>query len=283
MSWRKYAADAEMQFNPQANPAIDAKAEFALRAELSASARKRMRSELDVRYGPGARQLLDIFPAGDGSAPIHVYIHGGYWRMGDKGSQSLLAEPFVNAGIACAFPTYDLCPQLSLDQIVAEVLDAIEWIFRNGARIGDPNRIYLSGSSVGAHLCAMALAHDWPSRGLPADFIKGATLLTGIYDLEPVLEISINELVHLTRDRVRDNSPIYHPPRRKLPLLMEVGGEEPPGWQAQTLEFADICRAAGCDVQVMVLPGETHFSILRSLGQADHPLTKAMIAQMSRQ
>jgi arylformamidase len=280
MSWRDYAADAERQFNPQANPEVDPKAEFALRSELSAAARERLQSELDVRYGPGPRQLLDIFPARKDGASIHVHIHGGYFRMGDKDSQSLLAEPFVAAGISCVFPTYDLCPQVSLDQLVAEVMDAIEWTHRNAARIGDPRRIYLSGSSAGAHLCAMALAHDWTKRGLPPDFITGATLLTGVYDLEPLLHISVNELVQLAPDRVRHNSPIYHPPRLKVPLLMQVGGAEPAGWQAQTLEFAEVCRAAGCAVEVFVLPGETHFSILRSLAHIDHPLTRKMISAM---
>jgi len=159
-------------------------------------------------------------------------------------------------------------------------MDAIEWTHRNAARIGDPRRIYLSGSSAGAYLCAVALAHDWTKRGLPPDFITGATLLTGVYDLEPLLHISVNELVRLAPDRVHDNSPIHHPPRLKVPLLMQVGGAEPPGWRAQTLEFAEVCRAAGCSVEVIVLPGETHFSILRSLAHNDHPLTRKMISAM---
>ena len=227
MSWRNCAADAERQFNPQANPKVNSKAELALRSELSAAARERLQGELDVRYGPGPRQLLDIFPARKDRATIHVHIHGGYFRMGDKASQTLLAEPFVAAGISCVFPTYDLCPQVSLDQLVAEVMDAIEWTYRNAARIGDPRRIYLSGSSAGAYLCAVALAHDWTKRGLPPDFITGATLLTGVYDLEPLLHISVNELVRLAPDRVHDNSPIHHLPRLKVPLLMQVGSAAP--------------------------------------------------------
>jgi arylformamidase len=281
MPWQDYAADVERQFNPQANPQIDVKGEFERRAQLSAAARGRMTGRYDVRYGPGPRQLLDIFAAGDGHAPIHVYIHGGYWRMGDKNSQSLIAEPFVQAGIPTVLPTYDLCPQVTLDQLVAQVLDAIAWIHRNAASIGgDGNRMYLSGSSAGAHLCAMALAHDWMQRGLPADFIRGATLLTGVYDIEPTLHTSINELVRLTPDMVRRNSPLFNPPRRPLPLLFEVGGDEPPGWQAQTLAFAKVCADAGCTTEVFVLPGETHFSIARSLADPQHPLTQKMIAQM---
>lgn len=281
MPWQDYAGDIERQFNPQANPNIDARAEFELRAQLSAAARGRLRGVYDVRYGPGTMQLLDLFPAGEGLAPIHVYIHGGFWRMGDKRNQSLIAEPFVQAGIPTVLPTYDLCPQVTLDQLVAEVFDAIEWIHRNAASIGgDGKRLYLSGSSVGAQLCALALAYDWTQRGLPVDFIRGATLLTGIYDIEPTLHISINDLVRLTPDMVRRNSPLFNPPRRPVPLVFEVGGDEPPGWQAQTLDFERVCRAAGCTTELFILPGENHFSIVRSLADSQHPLTRKMIQQM---
>ena len=281
MPWQEYAADVERQFNPQANPHIDVRGEFELRAQLSAAARGRMQGRCDVRYGPAPRQLLDIFPAGDGTAPIHVHIHGGYWRMGDKYNQSLTAEAFVQAGIPTVLPTYDLCPQVTLDQLVAQVFDAIEWIHRNAAGIGgDGNRLFISGSSAGAHLCAMALAHDWAQRGLPADLIRGATLLTGVYDIEPTLHLSLNQLVRLEPGMVRRNSPMFNPPLRPVPILLEVGGEEPAGWQAQTIEYAKVCADAGCTTEVFVLPGETHFSITRSLADPRHPLTQKMLAQM---
>jgi arylformamidase len=283
MSWREYAADLEWHFNPQATTAIDFKSEFARRAEMSAAAMARLDHRADVRYGPGPREVLDIFPAGDGKAPIHVHIHGGYFRMGDKRNQTLMVEPFVRAGIPCVLPTYDLCPDVTLDELVNEVLDSIAWVHHNADLIGgDPGRIYLSGPSAGAHLCAMALAHDWTERGLPADFITGAALLTGVYDLEPLLHISLNKQVRLTSDRVTDNSPMRRPPLRPVPLLFEVGGDEPPGWQAQTQEFADVCRAAGCSVEVHVLPGETHFSVSRALARPDHPLTMKMISAIMR-
>jgi arylformamidase len=176
-------------------------------------------------------------------------------------------------------PTYDLCPQVTLDALVAEVLDAIAWIHRNAASIGgDPGRIYLSGTSAGALLCALALACDWTKRGLPADFICGATFLTGMFDLEPLLHISLNERVRLTLDRAADNSPVHRPPLRPMPLLFEVGGDEPAGWQAMTHQFAGICRKMGCPVEVVVLPGESHFSVTRSLARPTHPFTKKMIA-----
>lgn len=283
MNWRQWAEDAELQFNPQANPDVDFRATFALRDRLSMDARKRLTCRLDVRYGVGERQLLDIFPAaGWSKGPIHVHIHGGYFRMGDKSSVSLIADPFVAAGISCVMPTYDLCPKVSLETIVAQVLDAIAWVYTNAETIGDPNRIHVSGSSAGALLCALALGYDWAQRGLPRDLIKGATLLTGIYDLEPLLKISINHLVGLTPERVRALSPRYHPPLHPVSVLLEVGGKEPPGWQAQSTEFAEICRSAGCEVELFVLPDETHFSVGPTLASDPrHPLTRKMIETMT--
>lgn len=281
MSWKDYALDLERQFNPQANPEIDVRGEFELRARLSEEARQRMRGIYDVRYGPGPQQLLDIYPAGEGDSAIHVYIHGGYWRMGGKSNQSLFAEPFAQHSIPTVMPTYDLCPQITLDELVVEVLDAIEWVYRNASTVGgDGRKIYLSGSSVGAHLCAIALAHDWQQRGLPADFICGAALFTGIYDIEPAMHTSINLLVGLTPEVARRNSPMFTPPRLPVPILLQTGGDEPAGWQAQTIDYEKVCREAGCPTQLFVLQGETHFSIMRSLASPLHPLTQKMIEHM---
>lgn len=281
MPWMDYAFDLERQFNPQANPDVDARAEFDLRAQLSSAARQRLRGMYDLRYGPKARQLLDIFPAGDRQSPIHIYIHGGFWRMGSKSNQSLFAEPFASAGIPSVLPTYDLCPSVTVDELVAEVLEAIEWVYRNAATVGgNRERIYLSGSSVGAQLCALALAHDWTQRGLPPNFICGAALISGIYDIEPALHTSINQLARLTPEMARRNSPLFTPPRTPISILFEVGADEPAGWQAQTIDYEKVCRAAGCPTELFVLQGENHFSIMRSLADPEHPLTKKMIEHM---
>lgn len=267
------------------NSDVDFRADFALRDALSADFRRNARGRLDVRYGAGARQLLDVFPADRpdaSSAPIHVHVHGGFFRMGHKSSVSCMAQPFVAAGVSCVMPTYDLAPAVSVETIVAQVLDAVEWVYRNGASFGNPDGIFVSGSSAGAHLCAMALNHDWTSRGLPPDVIKGAMLLTGICNLEPVLRTSLNPVIGLTPERVRALSPMHNPPIRPVPVLLQVGALEPPGWQAQSSEFENVCRRAGCGTELLVLPGETHFSIgPRIARHPDHPLAGRMIAMMN--
>ncbi len=280
MPWRDWQRDIERQFNPRAW-ATDVEAQHALRGKLSAAARARLKGEFDVAYGDTPRQALDIYRGGDGKALIVVYLHGGYWRVGEKEKQAILAEPLVQAGFPVVMLGTDLCPAVSVDAIVAQVMKGIVWTHANAARIGgDGRRIYLYGHSAGAHLAAMALVEDWSRRGLPADLICGATLVSGIYDVEPVLHISVNEQIRLTPDRVAALSPQRLPLQRPVPLVFAAGGEEAPGWVALTHEYAAICREAGCEVEVIVVPHEGHFSTIPMQADAGHPINQAMLRQL---
>lgn len=280
MPWRDWQHDIERQFNPRAW-ATDVEAQHALRGRLSAAARVRLKGEFDVSYGDTPRQALDIYAAGDGTAPIVVYLHGGYWRVGEKEKQAVLAEPLVQAGFPVVMLGTDLCPAVSLDTIVEQVMRGIVWTANNAQRIGgDGRRIYLYGHSAGAHLAAMGLAEDWRRHGLPADLICGATLVSGIYDVEPVLHISVNDLIRLTADRVNALSPQFHPPRHPLPLVLAAGAEEAPGWVAQTREYAALCERAGCRVEVIVVPHEGHFSTIPMQADAAHPINQSMLREL---
>ncbi len=75
-------------------------------------------------------------------------------------------------------------------------------------------------------------------------------------------------------------SPQFHPPRRALPLVLAAGGEEAPGWVAQTHEYAEACRAAGCSVEVIVVPHEGHFSTIPMQADAAHPINQAMLRRL---
>ena len=280
MPWRDWQDDIERQFNPRAW-ATDVEAQHALRGKLSAAARARLQGEFNVAYGDTPRQALDIYHAGDGNAPIVVYLHGGYWRVGEKEKQAILAEPLVQAGFPVVMLGTDLCPAVSLDGIVAQVMRGIGWTAQNAQRVGgDGRRIYLYGHSAGAHLAAMGLAEDWMRHSLPADLICGATLVSGIYDIEPVLHISVNDLIRLTADRVDALSPQFHPPRRPLPLVLAAGGDEAPGWVAQTHEYAALCERAGCKVEVIIVPHEGHFSTIPMQADAGHPINQAMLRHL---
>jgi arylformamidase len=282
MPWRDWQNDIERQFNPRAW-ATDVEAQHALRGKLSKEARERLKGEFNIPYGDTPRQALDIYHAGNGSAPIVVYLHGGYWRVGEKEKQAILAEPLVQAGFPVVMLGTDLCPAVSLDTIVEQVIRGIVWTAKNAKRIGgDGQRIYLYGHSAGAHLAAMGLAEDWTRHGLPADLIRGATMVSGIYDVEPVLHISVNDLIKLTPDRVNALSPQFHPPRKAVPLVLAAGGEEAPGWIAQTEEYAEVCKKAGCTVEFIVVPHEGHFSTIPMQADPAHPINVAMLRHLRK-
>ena len=289
MTYRNLSPEAlELEFNPRA-VARNLDERLAASAAASAETRARLDCALDVRYGPGAKETLDIFPApssGSGSgagrgAPVHLFIHGGYWRAMDKSDYSFIADAFQPAGATTVTINYDLCPTVTLDTIVEQSNRSIAWTFRNIAQYGgDPERLYVSGNSAGGHLTAMALAHDWEAEGLPADIIKGAAPITGVMDCEPVLDITVNEEVRLEPEAARRLSPLHNPPRRALPLLVAVGGAEPRLWIKMSEDYAALCREHGIECEYLEMPGHDHFDISRAVGDPESPLSRAMLRMM---
>ena len=289
MTYRNLSPEAlELEFNPRA-VARNIDERLAASAAASAETRARLDCVLDVRYGPGAKETLDIFPApnsgsgpGAGSgAPVQLFIHGGYWRAMDKSDYSFIADVFHPAGAVTVVINYDLCPAVTLDTIVEQSNRSIAWTFRNIADYGgDPERLHVSGNSAGGHLTAMALAHDWEAEGLPADIIKGAAPITGVMDCEPVLDITVNEQVRLEPEAARRLSPLRNPPRRALPLLIAVGGAEPELWIKMSADYAALCREHGIEHDYMEMPGQDHFDISRAVGDPESPLAHAMLRMM---
>ena len=281
MSYLGYSSEElERQFNPRA--AVPDYAErIDGRAEFAAEVRTRLSCHLDVRFGVGVKETLDIFPAARAGAPVQLYIHGGYWRANDKSDMSFMAEPLVQAGACVVLANYDLCPDVTLDEIVAQARHAVAWCFQNIARYGgDPERLFISGSSAGGHLAAMALGHDWERDGLPADIIKGAVLITGVYNCEPVCHISINEQIRLDAEAARRNSPIHNLPRRALPLVIAVGGAETTEWIKMSRNYAERCAEIGIASEYIEVDGEDHFSLSGLLGDPDGVLVQEICAQM---
>lgn len=251
------------------------------RSRQSAEARKQFKSLLDISYGPRPRQVLDIFPAGEAQAPVEIFIHGGYWRSGSKDDYSFIASLLFPAGVTTVAIEYDLCPEVTVTDIVAQARAAIAWTYRNIARHGgDPQRIYVSGHSAGGHLVAMALTHDWEQDGLPKNIIKGAVAISGVYDLEPVLHIGVKDEIKLDADSARKNSPMLYPPHPIAPLFIAVGGDEPMGWRQMSLDFFDLCKERGVDCRFLEVSGVHHFSISALLADSESPLARALLDQI---
>lgn len=281
MTWRNMShEEIELAFNPRA-AARNVDARIDADADASTATRARLDPVLDVRYGAGEKETLDIFPADEPNAPVHLFIHGGYWRAMDKSDYSFIADVFHPAGATTVLVNYDLCPTVTLDAIIAQTMRAIAWTFRNIAPYGgDPNRLYVSGNSAGGHLTAMALAHDWEAEGLPGDIIKGAIPITGVFDCEPVPDITVNELIRLDRESARRLSPLRNPPRRAQPVLVAVGGAEPPLWIQMSKDYVALCREHGIECEYLELPDHDHFDASRAVGDAQSPLARAMLRMM---
>jgi arylformamidase len=267
--------DHEWNFNPRrAVPDVDYYNQRAIQKSLEA--RRILEARYDIRYDEGNLATLDVFPAGNPDAPIHVFLHGGYWRGRDKSDYSYIAKPLVAQGVTTVVMNYDLCPAVILPEIVTQVRNGLGWVHANARDLGgSPDKFTVSGHSAGAHLAAMAAAAD-SDLPLPADAIKGMVLISGIYELTPVLGVTVNEQIRLTPDQVHSMSPIHHLPVTIIPLRIVAGGAEPPGWVRQSGEFADACRANGSPVDYQEIDGCHHFSIMTLAEEPDGILTRIL-------
>jgi arylformamidase len=246
--------------------------------------RERWPGRLDLRYGEGSRQAIDLFlPAGAARPPLLAFIHGGYWQGRDRKDFSFVAEPLVAAGAAVALLGYDLAPAVTMDAIVAQIREGLAWLYRNAAGEGfDPERIFVAGHSAGGHLVAMALATDWPGAlGLPADLIKGVTAISGVFDLEPIRRCYLNDVLRMDEAEAARNSPLHLPlAAAPCPVLVTVGERETPAFHEQSGAYAAKLEAAGWPVDLATQPGLDHFAIVMTLAEAGAPIVRAIARQM---
>ena len=228
------AALLEHQYDTRAGvPGIEAL--VAERPKMAAAYRATSPNvRLDIAYGTSEKETLDLFlPENVSDAatklPVHLFIHGGYWTMMDKSDFSFVAKPLVEAGAIVAVANYDLCPIVSLPEIVDQMRRCMAWLYNNAAAFGgDPDRFHISGHSAGGHLTGMMLATDWPAfdRALPSNVIKSAVPMSGIYDLEAMRHIELQELIALDEDVARQYSPLFLDVVTVVPTLVAVGGGE---------------------------------------------------------
>lgn len=272
--------EMEFQFNPRA-AVRDYERVREERARASRAARQSLKSWLNVPYGNSPRQVVDIFPGDKPNGPVLIFIHGGYWRGGSKDDNCHFAPAFVKDGASVVVLEHDLCPAVTVAEIVKESQAGIAWVYRHVAEYGgDPSRLYLAGTSAGGHLVVMALAHHWEKEGLPQNIIKGAAAISGVYDLDPVLHISVNEEIRLSPQSARENSPMRHPPLARAPLIIAVGGEESQGWRAMSADFFTLCKEREVNCQFLEIPGVHHFSITAHLDDPESALSRAILWQM---
>jgi arylformamidase len=261
---------------------IDAPAWLTRFAEASGATRAEMPCRLDVAYGPHPDERLDIFPAERATpAPIHVFIHGGYWQWLDKKDFSYVARAFVPAAIATVVINYALIPTVTMAELVRQCRASIVWVFRQAASFGgDPRRITISGHSAGGHLVAMLMATDWAALGLPRDAVKAGAGISGLYDLEPIRLCYLNDVLALSPDDARAHSPIHLTPKHAGPLLLPLGALEGPEYHRQSETMQAAWRRHGGACEVLDLDGHDHFSIVWELSERDSALARALRGQI---
>jgi arylformamidase len=268
-----FAAYSQSELNRQYDaagtvPSVDEY--FERFAAASARTRASLPKELDIAYGRGERETLDLFPAAESDAPLFIFIHGGYWRRLDKSFFSFVAGPIARAGGATAVINYPLAPGASLDEIVHSTRAALNWIAKHTNRANaDPKRIFAGGHSAGGQLAGM-LAED--------ERIQGIFPISGLFDLEPVRLSHVNEWLNLDAESAQRNSPQLHLPRRKIPLVASVGGAETDEFQRQSRSYVDAWSKLGHPAKLLAPAGHNHFSIVLEFNDEESELTEALLA-----
>lgn len=272
--------EMEYQYNPRVSvPEFPELAK--IRSAQARKVRESAKSWLNVAYGSSPREKLDIYAAEKSGGPVLVYIHGGYWRSGSKEDNCNFVPTFTTRGATVVLVEYDLCPQVTVTDIVRQTRASVAWVYKNIIRYGgDPSKLFISGHSAGGHLTAIALAHDWQKDGLPPDLIKGAVATSGVYDLDMVMKISVQAQVRMTPEIAKLHNPFLNPPHVKCPLVVAVGGDEPKGWQQMSKDYFEFCKQNGMQVEYLIEPGANHYTMSEHLLADSRPITQAMIRQM---
>ncbi|MBB4053958.1 arylformamidase [Devosia subaequoris] len=268
----------ERQYNPQkACPNFD---EYrALREPANEQALKELMLHADIAYGDHKLRTLDIYPAlGEGARPVHIYLHGGYWRAQDKVNYAFIAGMLVQHGITTVVMNYELCPNSSLDEVADSALAGVEWVCRNIAgHGGDEKMISLSGHSAGAHLVAEVLATDWKARGIDPSCFVGAVAVSGIFDPAPAALTTVNTQLNLTPETIANRNVETRTPLVKCPVAVMVGGDEPWQWIDQSFRYSHHLHRHGNQPEVQVLPNYNHFNILLPFMQPESAIGSAML------
>lgn len=287
-TWRDLdAASREREYSPSSciggnyQPFIDAY------AERSRAARATTAAVLDLRYGQRTTQRLDLFvapvrPAGATHRPpaLLVFIHGGYWQELSKEYSSFAATDCVNQGIAFAALDYTLAPLAGVAQIVTECRQALAWLHRHAGTLGfDAERIVVAGSSAGAHLAAMTALRDVSQAcGAGARLVKALVLVSGVYELEPLVGTTVNVALGLTPESARALSPALAALQGFPPSIVCWGAVETMEFKRQSLDFATRLGLAGSTCRAFEVPQRNHFDIILDLADPGTELGRAVVA-----
>ncbi|MDQ2953447.1 MAG: alpha/beta hydrolase [Pseudomonadota bacterium] len=277
------AIDYEVEYNNRARVPEHAAIFERWQKEAAAyrdEASREKRAELGLSYGPSQRQTLDIFAARDAAkAPLALFIHGGYWRSLEPRIFSHMARGLNARGIGVAVAGYDLCPQVKIGQIIEQVRQATLLLHRRFNK-----RITVYGHSAGGHLAACLLATDWKALDpkAPADLVLAAYAISGVFDLAPLIGISMNQDLRLDEQQARAASPIFWPPPTGGRLDAVVGGLESSEFLRQSHIIAEAWRQSGAETRYEAVPRANHFTVIDPLADANSEMVERLVALCGR-
>ena len=273
--------DYEYEYNLRARVPDHAEifARWAREAEdYRAEALKRDCAELGLSYGDTPRQFIDLFwPAADKTAPVALFIHGGFWRAFDPSSSSQLARGLNGRGIAVAVVGYDLCPIVTIADIIEQIRRACASLWQRFNR-----RMLVLGHSAGGHLTAAMVATDWQKLWpkVPSDLVPAGYAISGVFDLTPLTKTSMNQDFKLDDQTARQISPIFWPVPEGRSLDAAVGDLETSEFKRQSRSMADVWRQGQAETRYGELPGN-HFTVIDGLADPKNAMV-ARIAELGR-
>jgi arylformamidase len=238
---------------------------IAERNGASATYRATHNVALDIPYGDKERQKFDVYPSERIGGPCLVFIHGGYWQRNSRELFALIAEGFAASGWSVAIPGYTLAPEASLTEIVEEIRLALDWFAKNSRQLGVNGPIVLSGWSAGGQLVAMTLDHP---------IVRAGLAISGVYDLAPLRDTSLNVVLKLTEEEIATLSPLKLPVVQK-PLTIAYGAAELATFVHDAINFYHHRSAANAPGDFIAVEGANHFTILEQLRRPDGVLVEA--------
>jgi arylformamidase len=261
--------DYEVEYNNRAR--VPENPELMAGWARDAAAYRETHAARRIAYGPGARHVIDVFAGGSGNndKPLVVFIHGGYWQALDGSWFSHMARGLNAHGITVAVPTYDLCPQVSVADIIMQMREAMLEL----ARLS--RALIVSGHSAGGHLAACMLATDWKAYddALPPQLVRAAYAISGLFELEPLVPTSINKALRLDQTTARAASPLFWTPPSHGSLDAVVGEAESAEYHRQSRTIVDVWGEAGIATRYGVVPSANHFTAIAPLADPASSMT----------
>ena len=278
MLYRNFATEAEI--NAEYDPGmISDRVQAIDRFErMSEAATKQITNWYSCQFGPTEAEYVDVFPSSIPNGPVHIFIHGGYWRAMSTREFAFVAQVLVQKGITVVLTNYGLCPTIRLSDIVDQTRRAVSWVAHNALKLNiDSGRLSLSGHSAGGHLVAMMLATDWSDYGLPRDLIKGSISLSGLFDLRPFPHSWLQPTLALSAAEVEDNSPLFLPVCTKAKVTLLYGELEQSEFARQSLAYSDHLTSNNVTVDCLAIEKADHFTELDLFVQEESDMLKEIV------